>query len=645
MSVLAGALSGLGWQRLTDSFVLSNTFLGLCLALAGYPIARARTANPIGWLLLAGGCCYALSGTGYAVLAWGTSPGADGPGWRLLATVMNGSWPLAAFFVVPVVLLLFPDGRLPKGRYWRVPVVAAGIATGILVAQGVSSARTLSGELGVSGYLTWATIDDRSWLGGVVTGGALIVFGSAVVALFLRYRRGDDRQRRQVLWLLFATALVIIASVIDTVLAAESLASVLVIALIPLAIAIAILRYQLVDIRLVVSRSLAYLVLTAAVVGGYVAIVTVTDRTLSRRLPLGPPVLATALLAIGFNPVRRRLQGLVDRLLYGARHDPVRAVAELGARLGEVEGDLNGLLEIICRAMRLPSATLMADGAAIAQYGPLVAIGNWTAIPLRLGGDVVGELRVSWRVGEQRLDRTDGRVLALLTSSLAVAVRATVLADDLRDARTALVTAREEERRRLRRDLHDGIGPVLTGVILQADAARRLTDSDPAQAAVLMGSVRRQTTAAVDEIRRLVNELRPPALDVLGLVGALEEQAATLGRRTDGEELQVRIAADRSLNGLPAAVEVALYRIATEALTNVVRHSSASVAEVSLRLTAANLVLTVSDNGSNGAGAWPPGVGLTSMGERAAELGGTFRAGPGVRGGSVEVTVPRGGPG
>jgi signal transduction histidine kinase len=175
--------------------------------------------------------------------------------------------------------------------------------------------------------------------------------------------------------------------------------------------------------------------------------------------------------------------------------------------------------------------------------------------------------------------------------------------------------------------------------VLKADAARRLAMSDPQRAAELMGELRAETTATIDGIRRLVNELRPLALDAVGLVDALREQAGALTRRVDGAPLQVTVEAS-ALPGLPAAVEVAAYRIAMEALTNVTRHSTATAATVRLDSDGRQLTLVVRDNGGANGGPWRAGVGLTSMRERAAELGGTCHAGPDGTGGGISVTLP-----
>ncbi len=314
------------------------------------------------------------------------------------------------------------------------------------------------------------------------------------------------------------------------------------------------------------------------------------------------------------------------------RQDPVRAVAEIGSSLGQ--GGLTGALHVLCSSLHLPWALIEVDDRVLAAHGRRE--GPAYAIPLSLG-EVAGRLTVGLRRGERAIARRDEELLGLVSGSLSVAVQANQFAEDLESARLALVTAREEERRSLGRDLHDGLGPVLTGVTLLGDAARRIVVTDPNGAAALLAEMGLQTTAAVNEIRRLASELRPPALDSLGLVGALEQHARML------EPIHVSVYG--RLPQLPAAIEVAAYRIATEALTNAVRHSSATSVDVQLDSSPSHVHLCVTDNGSSVNGAWVKGVGLTSMRERAAELGGTFVAGPVADGGRVEVAIPWGGQG
>jgi two-component system NarL family sensor kinase len=202
-----------------------------------------------------------------------------------------------------------------------------------------------------------------------------------------------------------------------------------------------------------------------------------------------------------------------------------------------------------------------------------------------------------------------------------------------------VIVAREEERRRLRRDLHDGLGPVLTGVVLNADAARRLVATDPVRSEELLVGLRNQVTEAIEDIRRLVYDLRPPVLESLGLVEALREQARVLAARADGQPLHVEIGGTCAAE-LPAAVEIAAYRIITEALTNVSRHSSATAALVTLTRSEGGLELRVHDDGTNIDSGWQPGVGLNSIRERASELGGWCTISLDRTGGRIEAYLP-----
>ncbi len=339
-------------------------------------------------------------------------------------------------------------------------------------------------------------------------------------------------------------------------------------------------------------------------------------------------MLATLLIALAFNPARVRLQRAVDRLFYGARSDPVHAMAQIGARLAATD-DLGGVLEGIREALRLPFAALRRDGREVAAAGTPPAILH--TVPLAFRGGRVGELVIGARRGEQALSAADLGVMGLLAAPLAAALHATALAAELQASRERIVAAREEERRRLHRDLHDGLGPTLTGAGYKADAAHNVLTSAPDRAGDLIDELRVDIRAAIDDVRRVVYALRPPALDQFGLVGALR-------RHCDPLPLAVSFDAPDTLPPLPAAVEVAAYRIATEALTNVTRHARARTARITIAVDSA-LQLSIVDDGTTDS-PWLPGVGLTSIRERAAELGGTCVAGPTGAGGEVRATLP-----
>jgi two-component system, NarL family, sensor kinase len=379
---------------------------------------------------------------------------------------------------------------------------------------------------------------------------------------------------------------------------------------------------------------LAWMMLLLAVVVAYAGLVALLDRFTAPGL--GWSALVTVLLVVLAAPMLPRLQRLVDGALYGDRGDPARVVSRLGEQLATPDAGLQGVVTTIRSAVRLPYVAIERGGRILANDGePSERVHSW---PLTRGGTVEGQLRIGLREGERDLAAADRRVLAMLADPVAVAVHSTVVSEELQASRERIIAAREEERRRLRRELHDGLGPTLTGIAFAADAAANTIDDDPEQSQRLLTTLRRNTRTALADVRRLVDNLRPPALDELGLVEALRQRADQLSWRADGASVRVRLDVPEQVPPLPAAIEVATYRIATEALTNVVRHSQATGALIRLRC-GERLELSITDDGPPN-GAWAPGVGLDAMRERAAELGGSFQAGPTPTGGQVVAAFP-----
>jgi len=250
-------------------------------------------------------------------------------------------------------------------------------------------------------------------------------------------------------------------------------------------------------------------------------------------------------------------------------------------------------------------------------------------------GEPVGTLVVGQRAPGEAFTAAELRLFDDLGRQAAVAARAVRLARDLQASRQRLVTALEEERRRIRRDLHDGLGPALAGIALGLDAARNLMSDAPTAADELLRQLKIETQSCVTDIRRLVYALRPPALDELGLLPALREYTVRMGDRDGG--LSVAMEATGPLPRLPAAVEAAAYRIAVEALTNVARHAHARHCILRLEMQdnpASALLVRVTDDGIGIRTTDPPGVGLAAMAERAAELGGSCHLTAGSAGGT-----------
>jgi signal transduction histidine kinase len=392
------------------------------------------------------------------------------------------------------------------------------------------------------------------------------------------------------------------------------------------------------EIDALLRRSLVYATVTALLLGAYVGLLLLigplpgTGRGLLVSLVTAIPV------ALLFGPLRRRLQRAVNRKLYGEDDDPHAAVRELAHTLAASLAPaavLPTVLETVTRTLRVPYAAILLERDGVlepaAELGP--EPGERLSLPLAYAGARVGALEIGLTEGDE-LSTADRLLLGGLARQAGVAVHAVQLAADLQRSRERLVSAREEERRRLRRDLHDGLGPTLAAMLLQLHAVGLLIATDTVAADAALSEVKSAARAAVGDIRRLVYELRPPALDELGLVGALERQAEAFS------PLDVRVEAPAPVGGLPAAVEVAAYRIAVEAMTNVARHSQASHCRVCLEVDGA-LELEVSDDGEGIPARFRANVGLDSMRERAAELGGTCTIERGPGGGTrVRARIP-----
>jgi two-component system, NarL family, sensor kinase len=632
--VAAAALSvmaGWSWQEALEAFVVTNSAIGLSFGICGAILAWHRPHNPIGWLFAAGGVAQSMTAVAAplgAVLHEASAPIALQ---RLVITIFSWSWPWSIGLFLPLALLLFPDGR-PVSRGWRWVVVAVIITSPLFALEMGAWPGAPPGY--PIGYLTIPFYDRLQplWTLTELRGMAALVLG--LIALFVRYRRGNETQRRQLLWLVLALIVVLIGAVPWSFVSGTPVAVLFTIPLIPLAVTVAIIRHQLLDIRLAVSRLLAWVLLSLAVVVAYAALVAVLDQFISEQL--GRSAIATVLLVLLAAPVLPRLQRLVERAVYGDRSNPARVVSRVGEQLATPDGGLVGVVAAIREALRLPYVAVEHDGAILAADGePPPKVQSW---PLTYDGRPVGKLQYGLRRGERRISDADSLALDMLAAPVATALHATLLTAELQASRLRILSTQEEERRRLRRELHDGLGPTLTGIAFGADAAANLITSDPDQANQLLTTLRRDTRAALADVRRLVDDLRPRSLDELGLVGALQQRAEQLAWRADGEAVDVKLDVPGDMPPLPPAVEVATYRVATEALTNVVRHSKATEALVRVSV-GDRLEVSVTDDGPPN-GRWSPGVGLTAMRERVTELGGEFEAGPSATGGQVVASIP-----
>lgn len=437
---------------------------------------------------------------------------------------------------------------------------------------------------------------------------AIAIVGHGWVVL----EKGSGEDREAMLWLTFAALTIgaLAALLVLQFQAAGAIAGAFLLAGVGPLMAAGVRRPGLADIRQLVVETVVVGVVALAYVATFVAFLALLDLSGSERPAPAALALLGFLLAGGVQPLRLVLRGLIDELLFGERPDPLRAAARVTHRVGD---DPLLALRAIREALVLPYASISRQGVELASSGTRVTATR--RFPLALGDDEMGEIVVGLRPGNAVLAKGDEQVLRIVAPLLAQTVRARVLADQLKQSRAAAITAIEEERRRLRRDLHDGLGPTFSGLAFTADAARNSIASDPEAADALLRRLRADAVAAVSEIRRLVYDMRPPALDELGLVPALGHAISSLATAR-GERMHVAIQADE-LPPLPAAIEVAVFRIAAEAVLNSARHSGGCRAWVHLTQRDRSIEVTVRDEGV-AAGPWVPGVGLASMRERAA---------------------------
>ncbi|MBI5840268.1 MAG: GAF domain-containing sensor histidine kinase [Chloroflexi bacterium] len=566
--------------------------------------------------------------------------------------MLDGSRPMteSVAILAEVVLLttptitlffIFPTGQfVPRWTRWASVLSVVWIGAGVALVRHPPSAFdfwSLSGLLLM--ILAWTCF--------------------AFYAPIHRYRRVSNlAERQQTKWVVFGMAIFLVLTALTTIPYfitqaaprdapqpswALALSPVwwLSLSILPLSLTIAVMRYRLFDIDIIINRALVYGALTLSTMAIYVLVVGYVGNLFQSGDRSGLAFLATGLVALIFQPMRLWLQRIINRLLYGNRDNPAEVLSNLGKRLESVvapDAILPAIVESIAKALRLPYvAVMLKEGTEFvlaADYGQKPT-SNLTCerVPLNYRNEPIGQITVCRRGGEASFSSDEKALLENIAHQVSVAAYATQVTRDLQRSRERLVTAREEERRRLRRDLHDGLGPSLASLTLKLDAARNQLKQNPDQTDVLLGELKSQTQSAIEDIRRLVYNLRPPALDELGLFSAVQEYAANLGRA----KLSVRIERDGEYPKLPAAVEVAAYRIICEALTNVAKHSQAT--ECIVRLTYnGDLQIDVQDNGIGLPQGTHSGVGMFSMRERAAELGGTFTIQSNA-GGGVHITA------
>ncbi len=568
-----------------------------------------------------------------AVLVGEASPAVTGDlsgqlDWRLALDAWNALCLLAAL----VFMYVFPDGRfLPR---WTI-VCAILLAAWNIVAYFIPNLYFWNSSPVVLIMIF------------------IVIASTGVFAQVYRYKRiSRPAERQQTKWVVFGLSIGVMVGfaglfffknyapawiqppelewIIDTFIVSPTARFIQL--LIPVTIGIAIFRYRLWDIDLVINRVLFYGSLTALTMLIYLSAVSALGLLFKGLAVEWVFFLATGLIAILFDPLRRRLQRAINRLMYGERDDPYRVLTRLANSL-EHSATPNEVLptiaETVSQSLKIPYVAIQIQENGVDHQVAKVGQAQEDVLifPLFYQAELIGSLHVGRRAPGEGFSNVDLRLLENIARQAGPAAETVRLNAELVRSRAEIVTAREEERRRLRRDLHDGLGPILASQTLKMGAVRQLVRHNPGRAESMVDDLIHQTEGTVAEVRRLVYGLRPPALDELGLVEAVRD----LVRRSEPGDSSITVEGPKEgLPKLPAAVEANAYRIALEGLTNASRHSKAKHCLIRFDIEDQQnvgeakraLVVQIRDDGAGMPKQYRAGVGLRSMRERAEELGG-----------------------
>jgi two-component system NarL family sensor kinase len=579
---------------------LRHWVVAVACTVLGVRIVAYAPRNAVGWLILVVGLCSALTVGTQAMSVW-----------FLPAWVSTWSW-WPSYALLPVLALVFPDGRLTSAR-WRPVLVVAAIGL-VLPMIGI-------------GWGSWSspvTFWDAA-VAGTATGGLPVVVTvigigclfaglvGSLVSLLIRWLRAARDERRLLVWSVGCTAL------LTPTLALEMagpgtlwVAWTVVAAAFPVATLIAILRFGLYDIDLLVHRSVLFGLLTIILAGAYTVTVMVFTAP-----PTPGDVIGTTAVVLLLAPLHRRLRTQLDRWLYGDSADPYRALSRLGEQLENLlqpDEVFRTIARSIGNALKLPYVAVRVD-SLLATSG---ASRQWPQLtfPLRYNGDDMGALVVEARAPEEGFRRSERRLLVVLARQTAFAARSAQLAKELQRVGEEHV----EDLVYITGEVHDNVAPGVAAVRLQIDALRRTLASADIHLGRKLGQIVEDLTNVLGEIRHVVRSVRPHGLHA-GLVETVRRRAA----KFTSEDLTVTITPVGMLNRLPANVEDEAYRIVSAALSNVAEHAGASACEVRLLRSADRLEIDIIDDGAGIPSDAVPGVGLESMRRRCEKRGGSFR--------------------
>jgi signal transduction histidine kinase len=673
VSRLAWSLVGLSallsataiWLAAIQNGDLGFTIWVTLLAAIPFPLIGAMIAsrfpgNAIGWIFCAVGLFQALNvfSSEYARYTLFTAPGSL-PFVRAAAVAAFVSWMPSLGLLTTFLLLLFPHGRLPSPRWrWAAWLAGTGLTLVVVGAGGGAlgvPARALVSEEPITAP-TWGLV-----LLAVGGGIVLVAAIASVTSLVMRFRRSRGEERQQLKWVVFAGtfAFLIIAVQFLPLSFPSWLGPLMGLGLlaIPVACGIAILKHRLYDIDVFINKAVVYGLLAAFVSLVYVGIVVGIGALVGTRGNLLLSILATALIALAFHPVRERARHLANRVVYGKRANPYEVLSRFAQGMGgtySAEDALPQMARILgegtgaARAeiwLRLGGELRLEAVWPIAAAGRTIPIaggelppipGVARALPVGHRGELLGAVAISMPRGESVTPATEN-LLQDVASQAGLVLRNVRLIEELRASRQRLVAAQDQERRRLERNIHDGAQQQLVALAVKARLARTLATRDPEKGERLMGEVQAEAQEALENLRDLARGIYPPLLADQGLAAALESQA-----RKSAVPVQVE---PNGIGRYPQEAEAAAYFCVLEALQNVSKYADASRVSVRLRAENGHLVFIVEDDGRGFDPAnTAQGSGLQNMSDRVEALGGTLevRSAPG-EGTTVIGRLPRGG--
>jgi signal transduction histidine kinase len=640
---------GLAWNvpKLGSEFGFKGYAIAFALVLGGLGLLLAdrRPPNPIGWIfcalgVMAGTMALTTEYARWALIHEGGRP----PGGLYAAWLQEWVW-IPMIVGLGVVGWIFPEGQFLSRRWRTAMVVACGVAAVPMVLSALPPRLTV-----FAGFDNPVGLDEP-WLPGAVNasiGLALpVLFGGAAAAMVrFRRRRGDERQ--QIKWLLLAAMAVAVVLAYYGILSATGtdpnqgfaawsqylgIASFLAV---PISVAFGVLKYRLYDIDVVINKAVVYAMLAVFITGVYLTVVIAAGSLTGYA---SNPVLsgiAAAVVAIAFQPARRGAQRLANRLVYGERATPYEVLAQLGDRLaGEYASD--DVLDRIAAALaggigadrvvvwldsggELRPAAVWPEGAGSARSdasaAPTATDDGMRSFPVRHQGEMLGAIGVH-KPPSDPLTPADEKLVGDLAAQAGLVLRNARLIEDLRASRRRLVTAQDEERRRLERNIHDGAQQQLVALTVKARLAEQMIDRDPAKARDLVAQIGADTTGTLEDLRDLARGIYPPLLADKGLAAALEAQ----GRKA---AVPIAIKAD-GVGRLDRDVEAGVYFCVLEALNNVAKYAGASHVDVRLWWQDGEVVFEVGDDGVGfDPAARGYGTGLRGMADRLEALGGSL---------------------